>query len=132
MNYLVMPRVMATSFSIVSLALVVLIAMYTSAYVVGYITGAITQGFGDYNNTILRRYEATYSIFFFAKTFVTGLFIGAIVTTEGLKARRVATDVPRLASSSGVAALTAYFVVNALLTLVISRRVLIWEIPLPW
>lgn len=129
MTYLVMPRVMAMSFSIVSLAMLVLVAMYISAYLVGVITGDIFDGFGDYSEGMLRQFGSNNeAVFFFAKTFITGLFIGAIVTTEGLKARRVATDVPRLASSSGVAALTSYFVVNALLTLVISRRILIWEV----
>lgn len=132
MTYLVMPRVLATSISIVCLALIVLVAMYISAYFVGYLTGEIADDFWEFSNGIFRQYEVSYSIFFFAKTFITGLFIGAIVTTEGLRARRIATDVPRLASSSGVAALTSYFVVNALLTLVISNRFLIWEVGFTW
>lgn len=132
MTYLVMPRVLATSISIVCLSLIVLVAMYISAYFVGYLTGEIADDFWEFSNGIFRQYEASYSIFFIAKTLITGLFIGAIVTTEGLKARRLATDVPRLASSSGVAALSSYFVVNALLTLVISNRFLIWEVGFTW
>jgi phospholipid/cholesterol/gamma-HCH transport system permease protein len=131
MTYLIMPRVIATAISVFCLALIVLVAMYVSAYLVGSLTGDIFDGFGDFSRGILRKFGSQNEVvYFLAKTIVTGLFIGAIVTTEGLKARRVATDVPRLASSSGVAALTAFFVVNALLTLVISNRFLIWKVPL--
>jgi phospholipid/cholesterol/gamma-HCH transport system permease protein len=128
MTYLVMPRVIATSLSIFSLALIVLVAMYSSAYLVGYWTNAISENFWDFTSQLLKSLSFYDALCFFAKTIVTGLFIGSIVTTEGLKAGRVATDVPRLASSSGVAALTAYFVVNAILSLLLDKKILIWEV----
>ncbi len=128
MTYLVMPRVIATSLSILSLAMIVLVALYGSAYWVGFATGAISEDIGEFSRGMLSKLEASDAVFFFSKTLVTGLFIGAIVTTEGLKAGRAATDVPRLASSSGVSALTAYFVVNAILSLLADRKFLIWEV----
>lgn len=128
MTYLVMPRVIATSLSILSLAMIVLVAMYGSAYFVGYATSAITEDIGEFSRGIFSKLDPNDAVFFFSKTLITGLFIGAIVTTEGLKAGRAATDVPRLASSSGVSALTAYFVVNAILTLLADRKILIWEV----
>lgn len=128
MTYLVMPRVIAASLSIFCLALIVLVAMYSSAYLVGYATSAINENFLDFTRELLKTLKFRDGLYFFSKTVVTGLFIGSIVTTEGLKAGRVATDVPRLASSSGVAALTAYFVVNAILSLLLDKKILIWEV----
>lgn len=128
MTYLVMPRVMATSLSILSLAFITLIAMYGSAYLVGYATGEISEGFWDFTRDLLEGLAFKDALYFFSKTLITGLFIGAVVTTEGLKAGRVATDVPRLASSSGVAALTTFFIVTAILTLLADQRFLIWEV----
>lgn len=128
MTYLVAPRVVSVVVSVFSLALLVVFSMLAAGFLVGALMRAIRMSADDFVGDLLRQADFIDLLFFFSKTVVVGLFVGAICCTAGLRVRRAATDVPRVAARSGVQALSGVFVVSAVLSLLIYGRVLIFQV----
>lgn len=128
MTYLVMPRLLGVPISVFCLGVVIILAMFASGYLVGVLMGAIHADPGTFFTGVLREFTWEDAIFFVPKTLITGLFVGAICAVQGLSVRGAATDVPLVASRSGVKAMTAIFAVSAVLSLIIYGRVLIFQV----
>ena len=128
MNYLVMPRVLSMMFSVFSLALVIVAAIFLAGYTVGLVTGDIHAPPHEFFDSIFSKMKLTDLWFFLPKTLLSGLLMGTVCCLEGLHVRPLATEVPRIASRSGVHALTAVFMINAIVSLIIYGRVLIFQV----
>lgn len=128
MTYLVMPRVISVTFTVICLAMMVVASIFVSGYVVGLFIGAIHSRPDEFFHEIFSGLQLTDLSFFLPKTLFSGLLVGTICCIEGIQVRPLATEVPRVASRSGVLALTGVFAVNAALSLVIYGRVLIFQV----
>lgn len=128
MTYLVMPRILSVMVSVYSLAVVLVFWVFVSGYLVGLVAQAIHTSPWEFFQVILAATRPADLLFFFPKTIITGCFVGAICCWEGLRVRPVVTEVPRVASRSGVRALTAVFIVNAVLSLIIYGRLLVFQV----
>lgn len=126
--YLVTPRVISAAWSVFSLAAMLVASMIASGYVVGSAMSAIRAPLSTFIEDIFRNAEWLDALFFFSKTVLAGLYIGAVCCLEGFQAQAVATDVPRIASRAGVQALSGVFGVSAVLSLIIYGRVLIFQV----
>jgi len=125
MSYLVVPRVLCVALSVLFLAVVVVASVFVSSYTVGVLAGAVVEPPWEFFDAAFVAGGTEDLVCFLTKTIITGLFVGAICCREGLRVRLVATEVPRVASRSGVRALTAVFMVNAAISLIIQGQVLI-------
>lgn len=128
MTYLVAPRVIGVIISVFSLALLVVCSMLAGGYLVGALVRAIRTSADQFLADLLRQADFVDLLFFLSKTIVVGLFVGTICCTAGLRVRRAATDIPRVAARSGVQALSGVFIVSAALSLIIYGRVLIFQV----
>ena len=128
MIYLVMPRVIATGISVFCLAVLIVAVSFLSGYVVCELLGAVRGGpavfFGDILSAVGR--EELY--FFLPKTLISGFFIGAICSLEGLSIRGAVTEIPQVAGRGAVRSLTIVFGVSALLSLIIYGSVLFIDV----
>ena len=128
MTYLVAPRVVGVVASVFSLALLVVCSMLAGGFVVGALMRAIRASADDFLGDLLRQADFVDLLFFLSKTLVVGLFVGTVCCTAGLRVRRAATDIPRVAARSGVQALSGVFLVSAALSLIIYGRVLVFQV----
>jgi phospholipid/cholesterol/gamma-HCH transport system permease protein len=128
MTYLVVPRVVSAALCVMSLGVVLVAAIFVSGYAVGYLTNAMPLHPGELLESVVAAAGTEDLVCFLAKTIVTGWFVGAICCREGLRVRAMATEVPSVASRSGVRSLTAVFMVNAALSLIIHGQELIVSI----
>ncbi len=128
MVYLVMPRLLAMACSILMLAFIIAIVMFASGYVVGLVTGAIYGEPWAFFGDILAEIGFIDLCFFVPKTVFTGLFVGAILCIDGLHVKDAATEISRVVSRSAVHSLTAIFFVSAILSLLISGRLLLFKV----
>ena len=128
MPYVVMPRIVATTLSIPMLAMIILVAMFTTGYVVGLLINVIRMEPLAYIDTICRSLTVDDAWFFFPKTFVTGAVIGAICCIEGLQVKTALTETPRVASRTGVRCLTAVFFISALLSFLLYGKFLVFDL----
>lgn len=128
MIYLVMPRLLSMAISIFLLALIVVIVMFTSGYVVGVGIGAVDVAPTTFFGTAIADLTLVDFCFFIPKTIFAGLFVGAILCIEGLHVRGAATEISRVVSRGAVRGLTAVFFVSAILSLLISGRILIFKV----
>jgi phospholipid/cholesterol/gamma-HCH transport system permease protein len=128
MTYLVVPRVVSVALSVLSLGVVLVAGIFVSGFAVGLLTDAMRMPAAELLETVFGAAGTEDLVCFLAKTVVTGWFVGAICCREGLRVRGAATEVPSVASRSGVRALTAVFMVNAALSLIIHSRELIAKV----
>jgi len=128
MTSLVMPRILSMIISVFCLALVVATSMIVTGYVVGWAVGAIRVPWTTFLHGIIRQFNLVDVAFFVPKTIIAGGFAGAICCLDGLSVRGTLTDVSRVASKSGTRALTAVFLVSAVLSVLIYGRILVIEI----
>jgi len=128
MVYLVMPRVVSTAVSVFCLAVVMVAACFVSGYVVGFLLGAITDDAGAFFSEMLGEVRAMDVLFFVPKTMLTGMFIGAICSVQGLSIRGAVTEVPQIAGRAAVTSLTVVFSVSAILSLTIYGSVLFIDV----
>lgn len=128
MTYLVMPRILSMMISVFCLAAMIIASIFLSGYVVGLVMGAIHSRPHEFFDEIFSEMQLTDLFFFLPKTVLSGLLVGAICCVEGIHVRPLATEVPRVASRSGVTALTAVFIINAAVSLVIYGRILIFQV----
>ena len=126
--YLVTPRVVSAAWSVFSLAVMLVASMIASGYLVGSAMSAIRSPMTIFLEDLLRNAQWLDAVFFFSKTVLAGLYIGAVCCLEGFEAKPVATDIPRIASRAGVQALSGVFGVSAVLSLLIYGRVLIFQV----
>jgi ABC-type transporter Mla maintaining outer membrane lipid asymmetry permease subunit MlaE len=90
--------------------------------------GAASGGAERFVNNVVNSAQFRDLYFFFPKTLVTGLFIGAISCVEGLSVRGAATEIPQVAGRSAVASLTVVSAVTASLSLIIYGTILSIEV----
>lgn len=128
MTALVMPRVLSMVISIFCLAIITATSMIVTGYVIGWSVGAIHVPWTTFLNGILREFNSLDLLFFVSKTSIAGAFAGAICCIDGLSVGSSVTDVPRVSSRSGIRALTAVFVVSAVLSVLIYGRLLVFKI----
>jgi len=128
MTILVMPRILAMVISVFCLAVIMATSMVVTGYLIGWAVDAIRVPWHVFLEDIVREFQFLDLVFFVPKTIIAGAFAGAICCIDGLSVRGSMTDVPRIASHSGIRALTAVFVVSAALSVLIYGRFLIIEI----
>lgn len=128
MTYLVMPRIVAMTLSVFSLAVVTSLSIIVTGYFVGWLMGAIRIPWSVFLDDILRRFNSIDLLFFCSKTLIAGAFAGAICSLDGISISGTATDVPRVSGASAIRALTAVFAVSAILSIVIYGRLLVFKI----
>lgn len=128
MSYVVMPRIIAPMVSVPLLGCVILVVTFTSGYLVGLAMNVMRlspSGFLDQIAESVQLYDAW---FFFPKTIVTGAFIGAICSFEGLSVKSSLTESPLVASRAGVRSMTAVFIISAILSFLVYGRVLVFRL----
>lgn len=128
MTYLVMPRIIAVTLSVFSLAIAMSISIIVTGYFVGALMGAIHIPWSTFLDNILREFNSVDLLFFVSKTMVAGAFAGAICCLDGVSMAGNLTDVPRVSGASAIRALTAVFAVSAVLSILIYGRVLVFKI----
>ncbi len=128
MTALVMPRVLGIIISVFCVALILVCSMILTGYAIGWSMGAIRDNWGTFLDSIIRGLASLDLLFFLSKTLVAGGFAGAICCNDGLSVRGTLSDVPRVSSRSGIRALTAVFIVSAVLSILIYRRILVFNL----
>jgi phospholipid/cholesterol/gamma-HCH transport system permease protein len=128
MTALVMPRILSMTISVFCLAIVTATSMLVTGYAIGWAVDTIRVSWVSYFSEILREFSSVDLIFFLPKTIIAGAFAGAVCCLDGLSVRGTLTDVPRVSSRSGTRALTAVFVVSAILSVLIYGRILAFKI----
>jgi len=128
MTYLVMPRVLAAPIAVVCLAVLFVVVSFASGYLMGVLLGTISGGPWLFFEEILGSVGWEELLFFVPKTLISGLFVGAICTMQGLSVRGAVTEVPQAVVRSAVLSLSAVFFVAAIMSLVIYGRFLIIQV----
>ena len=128
MTYLVMPRILSVITSVFCLAVITCTTMIAIGYLAGRSVGVIRVTWFDFFAQIVGEMTSLDLLFFVSKTVIAGGFAGAICCIDGLSVRGAITDVPRVSSRAGIHALTAVFVVSAVLSIVIYGRILIIKV----
>lgn len=128
MASLVMPRILSVTISVFCLAIVVATTMLVTGFIVGRIVNAIRIPWWTFQEAFFLEVRSQDFLFFVPKTIVAGMFVGAICCNDGLSVRGTLADVPRIASRSGIRAMTAVFAVSAILSILIYGRILVFEI----
>ncbi len=127
MTFLIMPRIIAVMLSVFCLAIISAVTIMVTGYVVGAAVAAIRVTWNEFYGEIARNFETGDIVFFASKTLVAGGFAGTICCLEGVRSEGRATDVPRVASRAGIRALTAIFVVSAILSVVFYEKLLVFQ-----
>lgn len=127
MTFLVMPRIISVMLSVFCLAIIIAVTIMVTGYAIGSMVDAIRVTWNEFYGEISRNFEGSDLIFFASKTLVAGGFAGTICCLEGVRARGRLTDVPRVASRAGIRALTAIFVVSAILSLLFYDKFLVFK-----
>lgn len=127
MTFLIMPRVIAVMLSVFCLAIISAVTIMLTGYGIGSAVGAIRVTWNEFYGEIARNFEGSDLVFFASKTLVAGGFAGTICCLEGVRSRGRITDVPRVASRAGMRALTAIFVVSAILSVVFYEKLLVFQ-----
>lgn len=128
MIYLVMPRILSFVFSVFCLAIVIAVTMVITGYAVGWIMDVINMPWHEFFTDVSRNINFEDFVFFASKTLIAGGFAGAICCIEGISVRGAITEVPLVSSRVGIRALTAVFVVSALLSIVFYGKLLVFQI----
>lgn len=128
MIYLVMPRILSFVLSVFCLAIIIAVTMVITGYSVGWLMDAIKVPWHEFFANISRNMNFGDFVFFASKTLIGSGFAGAICCIEGISVRGAITDVPLVSSRVGIRALTAVFVVSALLSIVFYGKLLVFKI----
>ncbi|WP_417747241.1 ABC transporter permease [Rosistilla oblonga] len=128
MTTLIMPRVLSMTLSVFCLAIVVATTMLVMGYMVGWLMGVIHTPWSMFLESLLRESNLLDFAFFVPKTIIAGAFAGAICCADGLTVRGTMSDVSRVASRSGIHAMTAVFGISAILSILIYNRILVFQI----
>ncbi len=128
MTSLVMPRVTSMVFSVFCLALIATTAMVITGYAGGRAAGVIRVSFFAFLDQMVSHFNTLDLLFFLPKTLLAGAFAAAICCLDGLSVKATITDVPRVSSIAGTRALSAVFVISAILSVLIYGRILIFEV----
>ena len=128
MTYLVMPRILSVVISVFCLAIIIATSMVATGYVLGSAVDAIRFDLWTFLEGIFRQFNARDLMFFVPKTIIAGAFAGAICCIDGLNVRGTMTDIPRVASRTGIRALTAVLAISAILSVVFYGRFLMLKI----
>lgn len=127
-KYLVVPRVISAGLCVFSLAIVVVFMIVGSGILAALLLGVLSTGPGPLLETIAREINREDALFFVTKTLLIGLMVGVICVTTGFQVRNSPTEIPVVASQSGVRAMTAMFVMSALLPLIFYNKLLLIEL----
>jgi len=119
--------VIAVMLSVFCLAIISAVTIMLTGYGIGSAVGAIRVTWNEFYGEIARNFEGSDLVFFASKTLVAGGFAGTICCLEGVRSRGRITDVPRVASRAGMRALTAIFVVSAILSVVFYEKLLVFQ-----
>ena len=128
MTYLVLPRILAMILSVFCLALVMAATIVVTGYYVGWLMSVIRISWIEFFTDIARNINGEDLVFFGSKTLIAGGFAGAICCTDGLYVRGAITDVPKVSSRVGIRALTAVFIVSAILSILFYGKLLVFKI----
>ncbi|WP_197452128.1 ABC transporter permease [Rosistilla carotiformis] len=128
MTTLIMPRVLSVTLSVFCLAIVVATTMLVTGYMIGWLVGVIHIPWANFLEKLLYEVNVLDFVFFVPKTIVAGAFAGAICCADGLTVRGTMADIPRIASRSGIHAMTAVFGVSAIMSILIYGRILVFKI----
>jgi phospholipid/cholesterol/gamma-HCH transport system permease protein len=128
MTYLVMPRILAVITSVFCLAIITATSMIVTGCVFGWCVNAIRVPWTTFFDEIIRGFRWLDLAFFVPKTIIAGGFAGAICCIDGLSVRETVTDVPRISSRSVIHALTAVFIVSAILSALIYGQILMYQV----
>ena len=128
MTYLVVPRVLAMILSIFCIALIMAATIVVTGYYLGWLMDAIHITWAEFFTDIARNINIDDMVFFGSKTLIAGGFAGAICCTDGLNIRGAITEVPLVSSRVVIHALTAVFVVSAVLSILFYGKLLVFKI----
>ena len=127
MTCLVMPRIVSGVISVFVLAVITAVVMMATGYLAGFGVSVIRVSLSEFLEQILSQFDPQDLVFFLPKTIIAGAFAAAICCIDGLKAGTT-SDVPRVASQSGIHALTSVFAISAILSILIYGRILIFQV----
>lgn len=127
MTFLIVPRIVSFVFSVFALGLIIAVAMILTGYVVGYFMDVIRLSWLEFVRDISSNFNWIDALFFCTKTIIASSIAGTICCLRGIEVKPSITDVPRVASLSGIHALTAIFAVSAILSLFIYGQISVFK-----
>ena len=115
--YLVMPRVLSLTLSVICLAILFVVVSFTSGYLFSLLLSPAIADPGTFIYSILRSLNPVDVINFLAKSIIPALFTGAICCAEGLRVETSFAEVPPATKRALSRSVRALFGISALVTL---------------
>ena len=116
-HYLVMPRILGLSISVMALTVVFLIVAFTSGYACSVATGVQPAGPVAFMNSVLSAIEARDLLVLGCKVLLPAAMTAAICCREGLSIAPITTEVPKATMRALSRAGTALFVSSLALSI---------------
>ena len=123
MKFWIMPRIISCAISVFFLAVIITVALPVMGQTIAVLLGFSSDSILDFGKIFLDLDEKD-ALFFFSKTVFLGLILGAVFIRTGLMVNDSPSAIPIVATRSGVLALTSYFALSAILSVVSYRSIL--------
>ncbi|MBN1674260.1 MAG: ABC transporter permease [Kiritimatiellae bacterium] len=117
MLYLVVPRVLGVAVSVFCLTIAFVIVSLASGYVAAQLLQPNTSDPLLFGTNLLKAVKQADVYNVLAKTLITGLFTGAICSSEGLRIGGSITEVPQAVTRAVVRSIGALFIISAVVSL---------------
>jgi phospholipid/cholesterol/gamma-HCH transport system permease protein len=116
--YLVVTRSLGVAVSVFCLTIVFIVVSFASGYLSGILMGATSMAPMQFTDTVFRALSKADVFNVLVKTFIPGLFTGAICCSEGLSVGAAVTEVPQAATRGVVRSTGSLFITSAIVSLV--------------
>lgn len=117
-SYLVVPRVIAVAFSVITLSIYLSVAGFLGSGITAQLLFNIT--FADFYGYLFSEFAFSDVLIHVVKAAFLGIFIGLICCFHGLRAGKVSTQIPKRTLLAVVYSLVSIFVMNVILSLLFS------------
>jgi phospholipid/cholesterol/gamma-HCH transport system permease protein len=118
MLYLVLPRVLGMTLSVLVLGVLFVLAALVSGHLFGVAMNATSLDFHEFWNSVLGAVMPHDFAVFLVKTLLSGCVAGTIACVEGLRVGTLVTEVPQAAIRAVVRSITAVLLLSALLSVI--------------
>lgn len=116
--YLVVPRALATTISVLCLTVIFIVVCLSSGYWFGWLLGARTGGILGFLESVARAIGPWDVFNVISKSLIPGLLAGVICSVEGLSVADTTTDVPKAIARAVQWSVVALFFISVLISLV--------------
>lgn len=117
-NYLVMPRIVGVTVSMIILTIYFVLSVFVGSFIVAYIGWHIP--YEQLFQGIMASLGMKEIVMLFSKSTLFGMFVSSICCRYGLSVGRSATEIPQAATRAVMTSLFAVFVLDGLVTYLVS------------